>query len=47
MVFQEPLFRKEIYNINILTSKDSSSLKIQGYIDTKNEYLEGNLEFSF
>ena len=28
-------------------SKDSSSLKIQGYIDTKNEYLEGNLEFSF
>ena len=39
--------QNEIYNINILTSKDSSSLKIQGYIDTKNDYLEGNLEFSF
>ena len=40
------VIQKEIYNINILTSKDSSSLKIQGYIDTKNEYLE-NIEFSF
>ena len=36
-----------IYNIDIVTNKGRSSLTAQGYIDTQNEYLEGNIEFSF
>ena len=36
-----------IYNIDIVTNKGRSSLTAQGYVDTQNEYLEGNIEFSF
>jgi len=36
-----------IYKIDIVTNKGRSSLTAQGYVDTQNEYLEGNIEFSF